>query len=146
MIPAVCLAVATIYGEAAGEPYQGKLAVGEVIRNRMKRKHWSDGTVAGTVLRPRQFSLWNTETLGRIRTCRLNTDDPVVRECQRAWDESALTNVTSGALYYHADYVLPPWVGGMELTVQIGRHLFYVPKPKPKTPATTPATTPSDEP
>lgn len=45
-----------VYTEARGEPYEGKVAVGRVILNRMAAKWFSDGTIPGTVLRKDQFS------------------------------------------------------------------------------------------
>lgn len=70
--PGALLLAATLYGEARGEAALGKRAVAWVIRNRMKaaekwkaehkgRQHplFGDGTVAGVVLRPWQFSCWN---------------------------------------------------------------------------------------
>lgn len=129
LIPATCLAIATIYGEAAGEPYAGKLAVAEVIRNRMKTRHQSDGSVAGTVLKPWQFSLWNTDGTGRIRACKAGEGSVAGQECRRAWEESEQSNTVQGALYYFADYIHPPsWAAGMEHIRKIGRHLFYKPK------------------
>lgn len=43
------LGICTLWQEARGEPYQGKVAVGEVIRERMRRRYASDGTVAGAL-------------------------------------------------------------------------------------------------
>lgn len=69
--PGPLLLAATLYGEARGEAALGKRAVAWVVRNRMKaaakhvavrgRSHplFGDGTVAGVVLRPWQFSCWN---------------------------------------------------------------------------------------
>lgn len=70
--PPALLLAATLYGEARGEAALGKRAVAWVIRNRMAvakkwkaehkgRQHplFGDGTVAGVVLRPWQFSCWN---------------------------------------------------------------------------------------
>ena len=48
----------TIYLEARGESFAGKMAVAAVIRNRMNHKYHSDGTVKGTVLRAKQFEPW----------------------------------------------------------------------------------------
>lgn len=45
-----------IYQEAGGEPDEGKAAVARVVRNRMRAKFFSDGTVTGTVLAKDQFS------------------------------------------------------------------------------------------
>lgn len=84
LISEEALAVTTIHQEAAGESYLGKLAVAEVIRNRMNKRYASDGTVTDTVLRPKQFSGWNTSDAGRIRNARIDSDDPIVKDCIRA--------------------------------------------------------------
>lgn len=69
--PEDLLLALTLYGEARGEPIDGKRGVAWVVRNRRdaakawlaKRgtKHplFGDGTVGGVVLRPWQFSCWN---------------------------------------------------------------------------------------
>jgi spore germination cell wall hydrolase CwlJ-like protein len=69
--PPELLLALTLYGEARGETAPGKRAVAWVVRNRMERAaEWmankgrqhplfGDGTVAGVVLRPWQFSCWN---------------------------------------------------------------------------------------
>ena len=53
--PVVLLAL-TVLGEARNQPYQGKVAVAQVVRNRMDAK---DMTVAQVVLAPWQFSSFN---------------------------------------------------------------------------------------
>jgi len=45
-----------IADEAAAEPYEGKVAVGIVLLNRMALRYESDGTAVGTVLKHFQFS------------------------------------------------------------------------------------------
>lgn len=132
------LAIITIMQEAAGEPYIGKVAVAEVIRNRMKAKYSSDGTVAGTVLRPYQFSGWNTEDRGRIRNIRADDTDPIVQECQRAWQEAwhGSDTVKGAVLYYNPDPRLvretPDWAKphSATLVAQVGHHVFFVPNKK----------------
>lgn len=129
-----CLAVATLLGEAGSEPYLGQVAVAKTIRNRMRMRHFSDGTVAGTVLRPLQFSLWNSSVngrdSGRTASCKANLDDPRVRQVQLAWFESAAKNAELGPAFdrvvlYHADYVKPDWAARAVMVRQIGHHLFY---------------------
>ena len=61
------LAALTIYLEAQGESFAGKMAVAAVIRNRMNHKYHSDGTVSGTVLRAKQFEPWIGRSPGEIR-------------------------------------------------------------------------------
>lgn len=129
------LAIVTIWQEARGEPYLGKVAVGEVIRNRMHVHHFSDGTVAGTVCTAHQFSGWNPNDPNRIKSLRLDDLDPTVIECVRAWHESAKSNVTHGAVFYmNVDLVrnnnggiLPKWwlIDTMaDGEVVIGDHTF----------------------
>jgi spore germination cell wall hydrolase CwlJ-like protein len=130
------LAVATLLGEAGGEPYLGQLAVAKTIRNRMAMKYLSDGTVAGTVLRPLQFSMWNTSgpggrDMGRIASCKASLEDPRVRQVQLAWFESAAKVPELGPVFdkvtmYHADYIATPeWARKSIRVRQIGRHIFY---------------------
>lgn len=128
------LAIVTIAQEAEGEPYIGKVAVAEVIRNRMNRKYASDGTVSGTVLRPLQFSGWNAKDPGRLRTVRSDTTDIVIQQCVRAWEEAkAGSDVVRGAvLYYNPSLVTetPDWAlpdSATEVAV-IGQHHFFIPK------------------
>lgn len=128
------LAVVTIMQEAAGEPYAGKLAVAEVIRNRMNKKYASDGTVSGTVLRPLQFSGWNAKDPGRIRTVRSDSDDRVVKECIRAWHEAlAGSDTVKGAVLYYNPSIIketPEWAlpdSAIEVAV-VGQHHFFIPK------------------
>jgi N-acetylmuramoyl-L-alanine amidase len=47
----------TIYGEARGEPIEGQVAVGSVIRNRTDRLT----TYSTVCLKPKQFSCWNSD-------------------------------------------------------------------------------------
>src|SRR5690349_17588094 len=106
------LAVCTIWQEARGESYLGKIAVGEVIRNRMGRLYSSDGTVAGTVLRPWQFSGWESNDPNRIKSMQIRDEDPIVKECMQAWTQSKITSHVRGAVLYcnlKAVQSRPPW-------------------------------------
>ncbi len=82
------LLAATLWGEAEGEPYVGKLAVAYVIINRSKRRVLP---VARTILARAQFSFWNPITImdGSVKQLekRLHVanDTPKIREeCFRA--------------------------------------------------------------
>lgn len=95
------LAATCIADEAANQPYEGKVAVGIVILNRMARKYESDGTVAGTVLKHFQFSgFWfamqaghyvqtEFDAAGAADEAQLLYDEfvkqPMWRDCQKAW-------------------------------------------------------------
>lgn len=119
-------AIMTIAGEALGEPLIGKVAVAEVIRNRMKRRYASDGSVIGTVLRAKQFSMWDDRA--RLLAASIDDEHPRVRECIEAWRLSATSNVTNGAVLYHTIMIEPPkWTKATSVKVAttIHRHKFY---------------------
>jgi spore germination cell wall hydrolase CwlJ-like protein len=117
-----------IFAESRSEPYEGQVAVGCVIRNRMARRFFSDGTVVGTVTAPHQFSWMNTSDAQRTRVLRAEQGDPAWRVAVKAWDESRMSRAVDDAVMYHADYVAPYWAKaqGIRLVKRIGRHLFYV--------------------
>lgn len=128
LIPGWCLAAATIIGEAAAEPYAGQIAVARVIRNRMRLKYQSDGTVAGTVLRPFQFSMWNTGERGRIRVCDLDLESEEAARAIHAWYGSRLAVPEwDAAVLYHTVDVVPSWSKAPQVHVlaTLGRHVFY---------------------
>jgi spore germination cell wall hydrolase CwlJ-like protein len=122
-----------IWAEAEGEPYEGKCAVGEVIRRRTAQKYFSDGTVASTLAWPYQFSFFNMDKNDRARLIKmLQLDDSpsIMIECRKAWTESAISNLSGGALgYYNPKAVVttPTWAQVWHLTVEIGNHRFYGP-------------------
>ena len=133
LVSDTALAVLTIWQEARGEPWEGKVAVAEVIRNRMKEKYSSDGTVAGTVAKPWQFSGWRSDDPNLMVSLRLDDDDPLVKECAKAWLEANNngTNVAKGALLYLARRILPnapSWVKNSDRVAEIGHHVFYIPR------------------
>jgi N-acetylmuramoyl-L-alanine amidase len=124
------LAALTIWQEAQGEPYQGKVAVGEVIRNRMARLYSSDGTVAGTVAKPWQFSSWNLDSVDRTRlilSLRLDDSDAGVNACLGAWrDAVAGSTFANGAvLYANLSVSSPSWVPNATQAAKIGNHTFF---------------------
>ena len=136
LITEEALAIVTIMQEAAGEPYAGKLAVAEVIRNRMQKKYASDGTVSGTVLRPLQFSGWNAKDPGRVRSVRIDTDDRIVQDCVKAWQEAQAGSdtVKGSVLYYNPSIIqeTPEWAlpdSAIPVAV-VGQHHFFIPKPR----------------
>lgn len=126
LLSPAALAVATIWGEAEGEPYEGKLAVARVIRERMRRRYFSDGSVAGTVLYPLQFSMWNTTERRRIQAALVPTTSITAQDSWTAWAKSEVPDVLwSGIVLYHAKSVSPGWAAKSQLVYEIGRHLFY---------------------
>jgi len=127
-----CLAQ-NIYFEARSEGHTGKLAVGQVVMNRVASKKFPNRICdvvrqGGERQRFRcQFSWW----------CDGKSDEP---KDTAAWDESLalakniyrgrMIDPTNGALWYHADYVDPYWRSAFVQGPTIGRHIFYRAKPK----------------
>lgn len=102
-----------IYCEAGGEPYEGKLAVGAVVINRMLSSVYPD-TVLGVIYQRKQFS---PVASGRLELAlganRANAD------CYRAADEamSGMSNV-GNCVYFRTP------IEGLT-GIQIGGHIFY---------------------
>ena len=126
------LAALTVYLEARGESFAGKLAVAAVIRNRMNRKYHSDGTVKGTVLRPKQFQPWNRRKPHQVR---FDLNESMMRDSMLAWKMvQDGRNVVKGAVLFYAPRLVPSprWALQGHRVASIGGHEFYVPSKKRK--------------
>jgi spore germination cell wall hydrolase CwlJ-like protein len=125
-----------IYGEARGEPIEGKIAVASVINNRKARGGWFGGNLREVILKPRQFSCFNPEDAnrGRLEMIAKNFSDYLnsygkLRECW--WvacgflNDMIRSNV-KGATHYHSVWIDPPgWTHEMLEVARIGDHIFY---------------------
>lgn len=124
--------VMTIIQEAATESFRGKTMVAEVIRDRAENRYNSDGSIPDTILRPFQFSGWNTEDRTRIRTAKLDLSEQVVGDALKAYNLAfrGRSNYAMGANLYHADYMnpYPEWTNSpnVERLTQEGHHIFYL--------------------
>lgn len=119
------LAALTIYLEARGESFAGKMAVAAVIRNRMHHKYHSDGTVKGTVLRAKQFEPWIGRSPEEIR---FNHRNRKMQESLLAWElVQDGRNVVDGAvLFYNPTLVnAPRWAKVYHKVAKIGGHEFF---------------------
>lgn len=121
-------AAITILSEAEGESHDGKIAVAEVIRNRMRQRFFSDGTVIGTCFLRLQFSVWNDDPMDNRRAVRmLSIDDcdPRFLDALTAWRESGDTSLVPYAVqYYNPKLVHPAWAGDFDWVRSIGNHSF----------------------
>lgn len=134
LIPDYLFGIVCVYMEAEGEPYKGKVAVAEVILRRKDRKYMSDGTVAGTVLRKYQFSGFNTDSTNRVRSFKIDTADPNVNDCVKAWAEAGRgSDLVPGVLhYYNPKLCDPAWAKGARVVAEIGNHRFVIPRERSK--------------
>jgi spore germination cell wall hydrolase CwlJ-like protein len=136
------LAISTIVQEASNQGYEGMLGVAEVIVRRTRLKVMSDGTLADTLLRPYQFSGWNTNDPNRVRAAKhLDRMTPAASTARRAWahangalDQGELgppkapTDTTNGATHYFnpkAVQSVPFWAKGKTPCANIFDHLFF---------------------
>jgi len=111
----VYLLAHVIEGEAANEPFIGKVAVGAVIMNRTKSPKFPH-TIAGVIYQPDAFEAVSNGQFNRpldaeaVRAARdaINGEDP-----------------TGGALYYwNPDRAISPWIWSRPIITQIGHHVF----------------------
>ena len=119
------LAALTIYLEARGESFAGKMAVAAVIRNRMNHKYHSDGTVKGTVLRAKQFEPW----IGRApEEITFNPGNRKMQESLLAWNlvQDGRDVVGGAVLFYNPTLVnTPRWAQVNRKVAKIGGHEFF---------------------
>lgn len=102
-----------IYCEAGGEPYEGKLAVGSVVINRVLSGKFPD-TVAGVIYQKSQFS---PVASGRFELALAS--DKATAACYQAADE-AMTGVTNVGVCVFFRTPIPGLSG-----ISIGGHVFY---------------------
>lgn len=102
-----------IYCEAGGEPYEGQLAVGAVVINRVLSSVYPD-TVTGVIYQRKQFS-----PVGSGRLALALTNKKATPSCYKAADEamSGVTNV-GNCVYFRTP--IPGLTG-----IAIGGHIFY---------------------
>ena len=102
---------AIIQCEADGEPYEGKLAVGSVVMNRVRSSYFPN-TVSGVIYQSGQFS---PVASGRYA---LRLEQGVNNTCMQAAQEVLNGNITNSCLYFRTV------IDGLEGT-NIGHHIFY---------------------
>lgn len=128
-----CLAD-NIYFEARGESKAGQKAVALVTINRTYSDMFPK-TVCAVVRQAHdevcQFSWWcNLEARDQARRRRFAKQPyAVAREIAMEvyFNYNMMTDVTKGALFYHAVYVPKSAIGvsGLRKTAKIGQHIFY---------------------
>lgn len=124
-----------IYGEARGESAEGKIAVGSVILERVKRDGWFGKNLHDVILKPYQFS------------CFLEQDPnyPKLLHIAEQWDEEMTSNAALNDCYGIASGLLSGkiplsvmathykvftcnvyWTKEMVRVTKIAAHEFYI--------------------
>ena len=106
-----------INGEARGEPYEGQVAVGAVILNRVKSSQFPN-TIAGVIYQPGAFT---AVADGQINAP-IDENSTVYKAAQDAmngWDP------TGGCIYYfNPSTATNKWIWSRPLVKTIGKHRF----------------------
>lgn len=105
------LLAAIIYCEAGSESYEGKLAVGSVVINRMRSSYFPN-TLAGVIYQKGQFS---PVASGRLATA---LAEGANSECIKAAKEVLGGRITLNCLYFRRN-------NGTINGIVIGNHVFY---------------------
>lgn len=123
-----CMAM-NIYREAGYEPFEGKVAVAQVVMNRVESGKFAPD-VCGVIYQKSvvmervvcQFS-WFCDSATKTRPVNPKAYEESMAVAKKVLLEGFKLDVLKDALYYHADYVNPRW--GFEKIGKIGNHIFY---------------------
>lgn len=123
-----CMAM-NIYREAAGEPFEGKVAVAQVTMNRVNHKDFPD-TVCDVVYEKNifmkrvvcQFS-WYCSNSTRARPVNSSAYEESFEVAKKVMLEDFKLESLENAIYYHSDNISPNW--DYQLVTKIGTHIFY---------------------
>lgn len=112
-----CMAKA-IYYEANVEPFEGKVAVGQVILNRTNNAN-RPKSICAVVKQPGQFTWYYP---GVFDDSTGNKYRGLAKEIVEGFHQ----DITGGSEYFHRDVrVRPRWTRNLQLSVKIGNHVFY---------------------
>ena len=106
-----------INGEARGESYEGQVAVGAVILNRVKHSSFPN-TIAGVIYQPGAFTAVSD---GQINVAIEESSSVVkaARDALNGWDP------TGGAIYYfNPNTATNKWIWSRAYIKTIGKHRF----------------------
>ena len=104
-----------INGEGRGEPYEGQVAIGAVVLNRVESPDFPN-TIAGVIY---QRGAFDAVLDGQINLEPSESSLNAARDAVNGWDP------TNGALYYwNPATATSRWIWTVPITTSIGRHVF----------------------
>lgn len=134
----------TLYGEGRSEPIEGRIAIANVIRNRVRAQRLRWGlTMKAVCLKAWQFSCWlpqggqdNYETVIAAAQLLLRGErgGPLLTECLWIADgliASAFLDSVKGSTHYYNPAAMKPagrvpdWAVGLTPVATKGSHLFF---------------------
>lgn len=106
-----------INGEARGEPYEGQVAVGAVILNRVKSSQFPN-TIAGVIYQPGAFTAVADGQINKA-IAEGSTVYKAAQDAMNGWDP------TGGCIYYfNPATATNKWIWSRPLVKTIGKHRF----------------------
>lgn len=131
-----CLAQ-NIYFEAGNQPLAGKIAVAQVVLNRLEHNSYPE-TICGVIYQAKWKENWKGIMMPIRNQCQFSwfcdgkSDEPLDT---KTWLLSLIVardvvdgfygDITEGATHYHSVYVNPYWADSLNETVIINEHIFY---------------------
>lgn len=118
-----------IYWEAAGEPFEGKVAVAQVTMNRLRDGRFGDNVCNVVHQRNVVYSqvvcqfTWTCQNVHRIRPVNPGVWQESELIARKVMLENFRLPGLEKALYFHADYINPNW--NKPRLTKIGKHIFY---------------------
>ena len=107
-----------INGEARGEPYEGQVAVGAVILNRVKSSQFPN-TIAGVIYQKGAFTAVSDGQINQS-IAENSTVYKAARDAMNGWDP------TGGCIYYfNPATATNKWIWSRPLVKIIGKHRFF---------------------
>jgi len=129
--------VKTLFGEARGETYAGKVAVAWVIRNRFETRHRRCNSITAVCMSPMQFSCWNKSDPNLRMLIELKIPsyvgpereslDECVEACLDVLNDMRMRDPTIGSRHYCtvAAYSRTYWARDKTPVARIGNHVFF---------------------
>lgn len=123
----------TLWAEARGEGFEGMVAAGWTIRNRVfdgKSKSWWGEGWSGVCQKPWQFSCWNKNDPNyayMVGTKKIPDREYALAEKAAIAVSVGTDDPTLGATHYYSTTMKSPpaWAKAGKQTVKIGRHIFF---------------------
>ena len=111
----ISLLARIISAESRGEPYEGQVAVGAVILNRIDHPSFPN-TLAGVIYQPSAFTC---VTDGQINENVSDSSKKAAQDALNGWDP------TGGAIYYYNPAkTTNKWIYSRPVITTIGKHKF----------------------
>ena len=106
-----------VHAEAKGEPYVGKVAVAEVVLNRVENEQFPD-TIKEVIYQENAFEPVSNETI----------EQPANKEAYKAVQDALEVNDNNKDLlyFYNPETATSDWIRSREVVKTIGNHAFAI--------------------